>query len=347
MLLKSRAFAPVDIAIDLGTSKTAIFLKDEGIVANAPSVLALRHRKSGRDDVIAIGEEARQMIGKEPQSVSVIRPLKSGVVEHFEATKLLLRMLMKEAGLTRWVSRPRVLIGAPCSISDIEKRAVHDAAVSLNARTVHIIEEPLAAAIGADIRIEEPAANLVVDIGSGITEVILISMGGIVISESVRVGGDDFDDELIEYFRRQFKLRIGQQTAEFIKTTHYDVYGEAGRAAIPVKGFCAATRLPRIVEVTPAQIKGVMDKPLAAILETIRKVLETSPPELSGDLVNRHITLAGGGAMLKNLDRLVSETFGIEARVASNSSNTVVLGGGKMLAEISRLVGSKSFPLAR
>lgn len=347
MLLKPRAFAPIDIAIDLGTSKTAIFLKDEGIVANAPSVLALRQRKSGRQDVIAIGEEARQMIGKEPQSVSVIRPLKCGVVEHFEAAKLLLQMLMKQAGLTRWIARPRVLIGAPCSISDIEKRAVHDAASSLNARRVHIIEEPLAAAIGAGVKIEDPVANLVIDIGSGITEVILISMGGIVLSESVRVGGDDFDQELIEYFRRQFKLRIGQQTAEYIKTSHYDVFSEQQQVTIPVKGICAATRLPRVVEVTPRQIKGVMAKPLAFILETIRKVLETSPPELSGDLISRNITLTGGGAMLKNLDRLVTETFGITAKVATNSSDTVVLGGGKMLAEIKHLTSQKSYSLSR
>lgn len=321
----------MDLAIDLGTSRTAVFVKSEGVVFEEPSVVCFRAHKSGRS-VIAVGESADQIRGKEPFGVEAIRPLRNGVIDHLEATKTMLQEIARITKINRPFAKPNVLIGAPYHISDIEKRAVRDAANSFRAGAVTIVEEPVAAAIGADIDISESVANMVVDVGSGITEVVVLSLGGIVHSEAIRIGGDAITDCLIAYFRHHHALHVGERTIECLKPILCDVEGQS-EEVILVKGTDVITRLPQTRQVLQSQISAAIQSPVNEIVRTIRRAFENTPPMLSGDLVDRGIVLTGGASMLKNFDRLIERVVGVPVRLADNPRGATVRGVGRMLEE--------------
>ncbi len=327
-----RNLSSMDIAIDLGTSKTAVFIKGEGRVYEEPSVISFReygHKKA----ILAIGDEASKIRGKEPVGVETVRPLHGGVIDQLDATKLMLREIARRTRIGRFLKKPRVLIGAPFCISDVERRAVLDAASVFETSTVRVVEEPLAAAIGADIDISESVANMIVDVGSGITEAVVISLGGIVHSESIRVGGDAITDALVNYFRNHCDLIVGERTIESLKPMLCDVYGQA-EETITVKGIDVHSYLPQTRKITSGQVKDAILGPVSAILRTIRLTLENTPPTLSGDLIDRGIILTGGSALLKNLSCLIEESFGIPVRIANDSAGATLRGTGRMLEEM-------------
>lgn len=327
-----RSFCALDVAIDLGTSKTAVFVKGEGLVYEEPSVISFRNI-GYKKHVLAIGEEAFKIRGKEPQGVQTVRPLHGGVIDQLEATKLMLREIACRTKITRFVRKPRVLIGAPFCISDVERRAVLDAASVFESSSVIIIEEPLAAAIGADIDISESVANMVVDIGSGITEAVVISLGGIVHSESIRIGGDAITESLVSYFRNHCNLIVGERTVECLKPMLCDVYGHADETIV-VKGIDVHSYLPQTRQIRSNEVKEAILGPVSAIIRTIRLMLENTPPILSGDLIDRGIILTGGSALLKNLGGLIEQSFGVPVRIAKDSAGATLRGTSRMLEEM-------------
>lgn len=327
-----RNLSSLDVAIDLGTSKTAVFIKGEGRVYEEPSVISFRNN-GYKKSVLAIGDEAFQIMGKEPLGVETVRPLHGGVIDQLEASKLMLREIARRTRMSRFLRKPRVLIGAPFCISDVERRAVLDAASVFDTSAVTIVEEPLAAAIGADIDISESVANMIVDVGSGITEAVVISLGGIVHSESVRVGGDAITDALINYFRHHCDLVVGERTVETLKPMLCDVYGQA-EEVITVKGIDVHSYLPQTRKITSSEVKDAILGPVSAIIRTIRLMLENTPPTLSGDLIDRGIILTGGSALLKNLSSLIEESFGVPVRIANDSAGATLRGTSRMLEEM-------------
>lgn len=322
---------PLDIAVDLGTSRTAVFVKSEGIVFEEPSVLCFKNNRSGRS-LIAIGESANQIRGKEPLGIETIRPLRNGVIDHLEATKIMLREIAKITKISRPMAKPNVLIGAPFLISEIEKRAVRDAARSFGAASITVIEEPVAAAIGADIDISESIANMVVDVGSGITEVVVLSLGGIVHSEAIRVGGDAITESLVAYFRHHLDLHVGERTIEDLKSILCDVDGQSDDTVL-IKGTDVITRMPRTRMIRKSLVSDAFQSPVKEIVRTIRRAFENMPPMLSGDLIDRGIVLTGGASMLKNLDKLIERSVGVPVRLAENPQGAMVRGAGRMLEE--------------
>lgn len=330
-------FATVDIAIDLGTARTSIFSNGQGIIVNEPSVIALRTTRSGSEEVVAWGTEAQRMLGKEPSGMSVIKPLRAGVVEHVKAASLMVQSIARKQGIGRHFKKPRVLIGAPHSISDIERRAVRDVAMSLGAKSVHIMEEPLAAAVGAGLQIVEPAAHMLVDIGSGITEVVVISMAEIALAESVRVGGDTITQDIIRSMAKRFNLAIGEHTAEMIKHTLCDVTLSEPHKTIDVRGLDMQQRLPRMISYSAQDARLAIDKSLNVIVNTIHKALEQTPPMLAADLVERGIILSGGGSLLKNIDKLIASHTLLPVRIAEDPLANVIRGGGEMLQDLGKL----------
>ncbi len=328
-------FRSADVAIDLGTSRTSVFVKSEGLVFAEPSVVCFRNQKSGRAP-IAIGESADQIRGKEPIGVVTVRPMRNGVIDHLEATKTMLKEITRLTKICRPLMKPNILIGAPYLISDIEKRAVRDAANSIRAASVTIIEEPVAAAIGANIDISESIANMVVDIGSGITEVVVFSLGGIVHSEAIRVGGDAITEALVSYFRHHHELHVGERTVENLKSVLCDVDSLSDEPVV-IKGTDVATRLPQTRVARQSQVMEAINGPITEIIRTVKRAFENTPPMLSGDLVDRGIVLTGGGSMLKNLDRLIESSLGIPVVLADNPRGATVRGAGRMLEEIKLL----------
>lgn len=326
---------PLDIAIDLGTSRTAVYVKNEGVVFEQPSVISFKEFRSGRA-VIAIGEAADQMRGKEPVGVESVRPLRSGVIDQLEATKSMLKEIARLTKVCRPLAKPNVLIGAPFRISDIEKRAVREAAQAFRPGSVTIVEEPIAAAIGAGLDISESIANMIVDVGSGITEVVVISLGGIVHSEAIRIGGDDITQALINYFRHHYGLHVGERSIEGLKAQLCDVDGGSDETVL-VKGTDVITRFPQTRFVRQSDVTDAIRGPIEEIVRTVKRTLENTPPMLSGDLMDRGIVLTGGASMLKNFDRMLERTLGVPVRLAANPQGATVRGAGRMLEEMKLL----------
>ncbi len=327
-----------DLAIDLGTANTLVYVKGKGIVLSEPSVVAVSTSQRAKNRVLAVGIEAKKMLGKTPGSIVAIRPMRDGVIADFEVTEAMLRHFIHKVHNRRTFVRPRIIIAVPSGITQVEKRAVRESAESAGAREVFLIEEPMAAAIGAGLPITEPTCNMVVDIGGGTTEVAVISLKGIVYSRSVRVAGDKMDAAIIQYIKRKYNLLIGERTAEIIKTTIGNAYPDPQNLeTIEVKGRDLASGIPKILSIDSEEIRVAISEQIDAIVETVKIALEQTPPELSADIVDRGIILTGGGALLKNLDKLLREETDLPITVAERPLETVALGSGKALDNLDLL----------
>jgi len=324
-----------DLAIDLGTANTLIYVKNQGIVCNEPSVVAVQQRNErGGKKVLAVGAEAKRMLGRTPGSIVAIRPLKDGVIADFEITEAMLRYFIQKV---RTLVRPRIIVGVPFGITEVEKRAVRESAESAGAREVYLIEEPMAAAIGAGLPITEPTGNMIVDIGGGTTEVAVISLSGIVFSRSVRVGGDKMDEAIAQFIKRKYNLLVGERTAELIKITIGSAYPSDEVQTMEIKGRDLVAGVPKTVVITDEEIRDSLLEPINQIVEAVRLSLERTPPELASDIVDRGIVLAGGGSLLRNLDILLREETSLPVMMADDPLTAVVMGAGKALDEISLL----------
>jgi rod shape-determining protein MreB len=323
-----------DIGIDLGTANTLVYVKDHGIVLREPSVVAV---KAGSREVLAVGDDAKRMLGRTPGNIVAIRPLKDGVIADFEITEVMLRHFIQKVHNRRGVARPRVVIAVPSGITEVEKRAVKDSANHAGAREVYLIEEPMAAAIGVGMPVQDASGNMIVDIGGGTTEVALISLLGIVYSRSVRVAGDELDEAIIQYMKRGYNLMIGERTAEDIKIRIGSAYPLSKETTMDVKGRDMIAGLPKTISITSQEIRDALIEPLSTIVDSVRVTLERCPPELSADLVDRGIMLAGGGALLRGLDKLLCDETGLPVHIAEDPLSAVAEGAGKVLEELSFL----------
>ncbi len=327
-----------DLAIDLGTANTLVYVKGKGIVLSEPSVVAVRTDNRRKNKVLAVGAEAKRMLGRTPGNIVAIRPMKDGVIADFEVTEAMLRHFIRKVHNRRTLIRPRIIVCVPSGITQVEKRAVKESAESAGAREVFLIEEPMAAAIGAGLPITEPTCNMVVDIGGGTTEVAVISLAGIVYSRSIRIGGDKMDEAIVQYIKRKYNLLIGERTAEIIKTTIGNAYPDPENIeTIEVKGRDLVSGIPKILAIDSEEIRVATAEQIEAIVETVKTALEQTPPELAADIVDTGIVMTGGGALLKNLDKLLREETSLPITVTDDPLSTVVLGSGKTLEEISLL----------
>jgi rod shape-determining protein MreB and related proteins len=331
-----------DIGIDLGTANTLVFVKDQGIVLREPSVVAVR---AGTSQVLAVGDEAKRMLGRTPGNIVAVRPLKDGVIADFEMTEAMLRHFITKVNSRKWV-RPRVVIAVPSGITEVEKRAVKESAAHAGAREVYLIEEPMAAAIGVGLPVQDAAGNMIIDIGGGTTEVALISLSGIVFSRSVRVAGDELDEAIAGYMKRAYNLMIGERTAEEIKIKIGSAYPMEKEVSMEVKGRDLVAGLPKTLTITSQEVREALLEPISTIVESVRVTLERCPPELSADLVDRGLVLAGGGALLRGLDKLLQEETGLPVHIAEDPLSAVAEGTGRALSEIKflRQVASSDRP---
>ena len=320
-----------DIGIDLGTANTLVFVRDQGIVLREPSVVAVQ---AGTNKVLAVGNEAKRMLGRTPGNIVAIRPLKDGVIADFEITEAMLAHLISKAHGGRRMVRPRVVIAVPSGITEVEKRAVKESATHAGAREVYLIEEPMAAAIGVGLPIQEAAGNMIIDIGGGTTEVALISLAGIVFSRSVRVAGDELDEAIVQYLKRNFNLAIGERTAEEIKIKLGSAIKLPKEISMEVKGRDLVAGLPKTITLTSQEVREALAEPLNSIVDAVRTTLERCPPELSSDLVDRGMVLAGGGALLRGLDQLLRDETGLPVHIADDPLSAVAEGTGRVLSEI-------------
>jgi rod shape-determining protein MreB len=326
-----------DLAIDLGTANTLVYVMGKGIILNEPSVVAMKKDARGGKKVLAVGKEAKLMLGRTPGNIVAIRPMKDGVIADFEIAEAMLRYFIKKAHGRRRLVRPRIIIGVPSGITQVEKRAVRESAESAGAREVLFIEQPMAAAIGARLPVAEPKGSMVVDIGGGTTEVAVISLGGIVYSISVRVAGDKMDEAIEEYIKRRYRLLIGSTTAETIKITIGNAYPGDQIETIEVKGRDLTAGIPKILSMDENEVREAISEQLNTILGAVRTALELIPPELSADLFDSGIMLAGGGALLKNLDLFLRSEIGLPVKIAEDPLSAVVLGAGKALDNLAIL----------
>jgi len=326
-----------DLAIDLGTANTLVYMKGKGIVLSEPSVVAVRKDGRGANKVLAVGQEAKMMLGRTPGDITAIRPMKDGVIADFEITEAMLRHFIRIVHHRRSLIRPRIVICVPSGITQVEKRAVRESAESAGAREVFLIEEPMAAAIGAGLPITEPTSNMVVDIGGGTTEVAVISLAGIVYSKSVRVGGDKMDEAILQHIKRKYNLLIGIRTSEIIKTTIGNAFPSDQIDTIEVRGRDLVTGIPKILTIDSDEIRKAISEQVETIIETVRIALEQTPPELAADIVDKGIVLTGGGSLLKNLDVLLREETKLPITITEDPLSTVVLGSGMTLDNISIL----------
>jgi len=328
-----------DLAIDLGTANTLIYVKGEGIVCNEPSVVAVQKNSRGSWRVLAVGSEAKEMLGRTPGSIVAIRPLKDGVIADFEITENMLRYFIRKIHRRNTLvrPRPRIVIGVPGGITAVEKRAVRESAESAGARAVYLIEEPMAAAIGAGLPITEPTGNMIVDIGGGTTEVAVISLAGVIFTRSVRVGGDKMDEAIIQHIKRKYNLLIGERTAELIKITIGSAYPGNEIQTMEIKGRDLVAGVPKTIEISDEEIREALMESVRQVVESVRIALERTPPELASDIMDKGIVLAGGGALLRNLDILLREETGLPVTLADDPLTAVVMGAGKVLDELSLL----------
>lgn len=320
-----------DLAIDLGTANTLIYVKGRGIVANEPSVVAIQNNGRSSKKVVAVGTEAKNMFGRTPEGITAVRPMKDGVIADFEITEEMLRFFIQQAHNRRGLVRPRVIVCVPYGITEVEKRAVKESAESAGAREVYLVVEPMAAAIGAGLPVTEACGSMIVDIGGGTTEVAVISLKGIVYSQSIRVGGDKMDEAIINYVKRNFNLAIGDRTAEQIKISLGSAMSTGENRTVDITGRDLVEGLPKTVVISEEDVREALIEPIKQIVEVIRQVLERTPAELASDIVERGVTLAGGGALLRNLDRLLSEVTGLPVVLAEDPLTAVVMGSGKIL----------------
>ena len=326
-----------DLAIDLGTANTLIYAKGRGIVVREPSVVAVQKESRGDKRVLAVGKDAKDMLGRTPGGIQAIRPMKDGVIADFEVTEAMLRYFIIRAHNRKTFVHPRIIICVPYGITEVEKRAVRESAESAGAREVYLIEEPMAAAIGAGLPITQPSGNMVVDIGGGTTEVAVISLAGIVHSNSVRVGGDKMDEAIMQHMKNKYNLLIGERTAEQIKCSIGMAYPSDEVLTMVIKGRDQAAGLPRTQEVNSDEIRDALSDPIRQIVQGVRSALEHTPPELSADIVDKGIVLTGGGALLKNLDILIREETGLPVLIADDPLTCVVMGSGKALDQLELL----------
>ncbi len=320
-----------DLGIDLGTATTLVYVKGEGIVLCESSVVAVQKDTS---NVLAVGEEAKKMLGRTPGNIVAIRPMKDGVIADFEISESMLRYFIRKVHRRNTLIRPRIVIAIPSGITEVEKRAVKDSAEHAGAREVYLVEEPIAAAIGVGLPIQEPAGNMVIDIGGGTTEVAIMSLAGIVSSKSVRVGGDEMDEAIIAYLKKSYNLMIGERTAEEIKIRIGSAFPLEEELSMEVRGRDLIAGLPKGVTISSEEIRESLQEPLSSILEVARLTLERTPPEISGDLVDRGLILAGGGALLRGIDKLIAEEIGLPVHTAEDPITAVALGTGKILTEM-------------
>jgi rod shape-determining protein MreB len=323
-----------DLAIDLGTANTLIYARGMGIVSNEPSVVAVQQDSRGGKRVLAVGKDAKEMLGRTPGNIVAIRPMKDGVIADFEITAAMLKHFIQTAHNRKTLVKPRIIIGIPSGITEVERRAVREAAESANAREVYLIEQPMAAAIGAGLPITEPSGNMIVDIGGGTSDVAVISLSGIVYAKSVRVGGDKMDEAIIQHIKRKYNLLIGERTAELIKMGIGNAYPSDEVLTMDIKGRDLVAGVPRTLTVSSDEIRDALAEPVNAIVEAVKVTLERTPPELAGDIADRGIVLAGGGALLKNLDQLLREETGLPVFLAEDPLSAVVMGAGKALEEL-------------
>jgi len=326
-----------DLAIDLGTSNTLIYVKGKGIALNEPSVVALKRDETGFDKVLAVGKEAKMMLGRTPAHIEAVRPMKDGVIADFEVTQEMLRHFIRKVHRRRTLIRPRIIISVPIGITPVEKKAFYECAKSAGASEVFLIEEPMAAAIGAGLPITEPTGNMVVDIGGGTTEVAVISLGGIVYSKSVRVAGDKMDEAIVQYINRNYNFLVGLSTAEIIKMTIGNAYPGEKVETMDVKGRDLVTGTPKILTIDSDEAREMISEELDTIVQAVRSALEQIPPELSADIFDKGIVLTGGGSLLKNLDALLREETKVPITVSENPLYTVAMGAGKALDNLSIL----------
>ena len=320
-----------DLAIDLGTANTLVNVKGQGIVLREPSVVAIN---SDTKEVQAVGEEAKQMLGRAPGSISAIRPMKDGVIAHFDVTeKMISNFIRKVHNNRKTLVRPRVVIAVPSGITQVEKRAVRDSAESAGAREVFLIEEPMAAAIGVDLPVQEPTGNMIIDIGGGTTEVAIISMSGIVFSRSVRIAGDEMDEAIVNYIKKKYNLLIGERTAEEVKIHIGSAYPLNESMTMEVKGRDLIAGIPKTLTVSDKEIRKALTETFGAIVEAVKIALERTPPELAADIVDKGVVIAGGGSLIKGLDTLLKEDTGLPITLAMDPLSAVALGAGKVLAD--------------
>ncbi|MGH7800554.1 MAG: rod shape-determining protein [Thermodesulfobacteriota bacterium] len=327
-----------DLAVDLGTANTLVYVKGKGIVANEPSVVAIQEDGRGAKRILAVGKEAKEMVGRTPGSIRAIRPLKEGVIADFEvAQKMIGYFIRRTHNNRKSFVRPRIIVSVPIGITEVEKRAVKESAEAAGAREVYLIEETMAAALGAGMPVTEPAGNMVVDIGGGTTGVAVISLAGIVVSKSVRVGGDKMDEAILQYVKRTYNMLIGERTAEDVKIKLGTAVGGGEIGVMNVKGRDLRAGIPKTIEISSEEVREAMAEPVNTIVEAIKQTLERTPPELAADIVDNGIMLTGGGALLRGLDVLIREETGLPVTVADDPLSCVVLGSGKALDELDLL----------
>jgi rod shape-determining protein MreB len=333
-IFKLFSFGSKDIGIDLGTANMLVTLKGKGIVLKEPSVVAIDNRTG---NILATGMEAKEMLGRTPEQIKAVRPLKDGVIADFTATQLMLRNILSKVCKKYNAGRPRVVVGVPSGITEVEERAVKESVIQAGAREVYLIEEPMAAAIGANLDVSEPSGNIIVDIGGGTTEVAVISLGGIVVSHSLRTAGDELDEDIVNYVKRELNLAIGETTAEEVKKEIGCAMPLMTEMSKEIRGRDLTTGLPRNIIVTSSQIQEAMAESINEIIEIVKLTLEKTPPELASDIMEKGIVLAGGGALIQNLDKLLSQKTGMPVYVATDPLDCVVKGAGKTLEDLDRL----------
>jgi len=323
-----------DLAIDLGTANTLVYVKGKGIVLCEPSVVAVHMDSKGVKKVLAVGSEAKKMLGRTPGNIMAIRPMRDGVIADFDITEAMLRHFILSVHNRRTLVRPRVIVSVPSGITQVERRAVRETVESAGAREIYLIEEPMAAAIGAGLPITEPTSSVVVDIGGGTTEVAVISLSGIVYAKSLRIAGDKIDEEIVQYMKRKHSLLIGERTGEIIKMTIGCAYPDKEIRTVEVKGRDLISGIPKIIEINSEEIREAITEPISLIVDAVKNCLENTPPELAGDIVERGIVLTGGGALLRNLDVLIREETGLPVTIADDPLSAVARGAGMALDQL-------------
>jgi rod shape-determining protein MreB len=332
--MSNMSFLGRDMAVDLGTANTLVYVRGRGIVLNEPSVVAINQNTKG---ILAVGFEAKKMIGRTPGNIVAIRPLKDGVIADFDITERMLRYFIQKVHRRRRYNRPRLVVCVPSGITGVERRAVKDAGYAAGARKVFIIEEPMAAAIGAGLPVHEPTGNMVVDIGGGTTEVAVISLGGIVTAQSIRVGGDELDNAIIQYVKKEYSLMLGERTSEEIKCAIGSAFPSPDEPHAEIRGRDLVSGLPKTIVVSSEEIRKALEEPVNAIVDAVKTTLDKCPPELSGDIMDRGIVLTGGGALLKGLDERLRHETGMPILIADNPLDSVALGSGKCVEEFEAL----------
>jgi rod shape-determining protein MreB len=330
------SFFSKDLGIDLGTANTLVHVRGKGVVLREPSVVAIQTDTGG---ILAVGEPAKQMVGRTPGNIVAIRPMKDGVIADFDVTQSMLKHCISNALRSRTFIKPRVIVGVPSGVTEVEKRAVIDATLQAGAREAYLIEEPMAAAIGAGLEVHEPTGNMVVDVGGGTTEVAIISLGGIVTSKSIRIGGDEMDESIVYYIKKEYNLMIGERTAEEIKKNVGSAFAdpELEGKTMDIRGRDLVTGLPKTVNISSTEIKEALAEPVESIIEAIKVTLEKTPPELASDIMDRGIVMTGGSSLLNGLDRRINHETGMPVHIAEDPMDCVALGTGKVLEEIDLL----------